>query len=512
MIVRKIIFQKRPYINHITIDQNFDLFKYVIKYFNSFYSIKLENNLNFERNKNIWNQKIYSINELQNILGYSLTHSLNNSNQNKTHIHNNNNLNNNIHDNNNIHNNNAYKDKDNFNNNKIINNNNNNHNSNNFNNRNNGEVVLNKKDLLYGIKIFTNINQKNNFVNINLKMTNLFKFQIFNQFFIPKEKLNISFNDIGGIKFIKQKIEEFLILPIKRPLLFQRGNLKKISNHFLFYGPPGNGKTMLIKAIAKESNFNLLKINTLLMNLKLNNNINKLIHIIFSIVLKFGKTIIFIDEIDSLFNNSNDDLNTNDPQNGIINNSNSNGDGNSNIDNNSKLRTIFLELLNKIQMDNNFNNIILIAETNKPYELDKQILQKFNNKIFIDLPNLQQRKKILKLFLKNEAIDSQLDYLQLAKITKYYSVSDIIQLIKSTCYIPIRERLFQNNGNNFDYNSFKKILNYSDLNLTPRKLTLNDFQNEKEKIKPSLFYNSLAYKQVENWRESYNDKEKEIFL
>lgn len=63
----------------------------------------------------------------------------------------------------------------------------------------------------------------------------------------------MEFNSIGGLDAIKQALCELVILPLKRPDLFNHGKLLSPQKGVLLYGPPGTGKTMLAKAIAKES-------------------------------------------------------------------------------------------------------------------------------------------------------------------------------------------------------------------------------------------------------------------
>lgn len=70
---------------------------------------------------------------------------------------------------------------------------------------------------------------------------------------INPEDIDVTFNSIGGLEYVKQSLHELVILPLQRPDLFSHGKLLRPQKGVLLFGPPGTGKTLLAKAIAKES-------------------------------------------------------------------------------------------------------------------------------------------------------------------------------------------------------------------------------------------------------------------
>ncbi|KNC74745.1 hypothetical protein SARC_12716, partial [Sphaeroforma arctica JP610] len=77
---------------------------------------------------------------------------------------------------------------------------------------------------------------------------------------IPADKIGVSFDDIGALEKVKKTLFELVILPLRRPELFTRGNLTKPMKGILLFGPPGTGKTLLAKAVATQSGANFLNI------------------------------------------------------------------------------------------------------------------------------------------------------------------------------------------------------------------------------------------------------------
>lgn len=58
----------------------------------------------------------------------------------------------------------------------------------------------------------------------------------------PADELNVTFSDVGALESIKTTLRELVLLPLTRPELFRRGQLRKPSKGVLLFGPPGTGK------------------------------------------------------------------------------------------------------------------------------------------------------------------------------------------------------------------------------------------------------------------------------
>jgi SpoVK/Ycf46/Vps4 family AAA+-type ATPase len=73
-------------------------------------------------------------------------------------------------------------------------------------------------------------------------------------------EIGVKFEDIGALEDVKKALNELVILPMRRPELFARGNLLRPCKGILLFGPPGTGKTLLAKALATEAGANFISI------------------------------------------------------------------------------------------------------------------------------------------------------------------------------------------------------------------------------------------------------------
>lgn len=174
---------------------------------------------------------------------------------------------------------------------------------------------------------------------------------------VPASQIGVTFDDIGALTDIKESLQELVMLPLKRPELFNGGLLKPCKGILLF-GPPGTGKTMLAKALANEAGASFLNISLSTIMSKYYGDAEKTTRALFSLATKLAPAIIFVDEVDSLLGQR-DRRNENELPRRIKNEFMTHWDG----------------LLSKSN-----ERILVLAATNRPFDLDEAIVRRFEHR------------------------------------------------------------------------------------------------------------------------------------
>ncbi|KAK1431615.1 hypothetical protein QVD17_08098 [Tagetes erecta] len=235
---------------------------------------------------------------------------------------------------------------------------------------------------------------------------------------INPDHIDVEFNSIGGLESIKQSLYELVILPLRRPELFSYGKLLGPQKGVLLYGPPGTGKTMLAKAIAKESGAVFINVRISDLMSKWFGDAQKLVAAVFSLAYKLQPAIIFIDEVDSFLGQRR----TTDHE-ALTN-----------------MKTEFMALWDGFTTDQNAR-VMVLAATNRPSELDEAILRRLPQAFEIGIPDCKERADILKVILKGERVEDDIDLDTIAALCEGYTGSDLLELCKQAAYFPIRDLL-----------------------------------------------------------------------
>nr|GEX23572.1 ATPase family AAA domain-containing protein 1-B-like [Tanacetum cinerariifolium] len=210
---------------------------------------------------------------------------------------------------------------------------------------------------------------------------------------INPDHIDVEFNSIGGLETIKQSLYELVILPLRRPELFSYGKLLGPQKGVLLYGPPD------------------------LMS-KWFGDAQKLVSAVFSLAYKLQPAIIFIDEVDSFLGQrrtSDHEAMTN-------------------------MKTEFMALWDGFTTDQNAR-VMVLAATNRPSELDEAILRRLPQAFEIGVPDRKERAAILKVILKGERTEDDIDLDSIAALCEGYTGSDLLELCKQAAYFPIRDLL-----------------------------------------------------------------------
>ncbi|CAF0844408.1 unnamed protein product [Adineta steineri] len=276
---------------------------------------------------------------------------------------------------------------------------------------------------------------------------------------------HVKFDDIGGQESAKRALEEAVILPVLRPEMFT--GLRAPVRGILLFGPPGNGKTMLAKAVASEAKARFFNISASSLTSKYVGEGEKLVRALFAAARELQPSIIFIDEVDSLLSERKE----------------------SEHDAMRRLKTEFLVQFDGVQT-NSDDRILVLAATNRPFELDDAALRRFPRRIYIQLPDSRTRKHLLKHLLnKQDHSLTSSDFEWISHETHSYSGSDLTALAKDAAMGPVRE---------LRVDELKK-LSVSRI----RPISRQDFVQSLRKIRPSVTPSTLD-KYIQ-WNRSFGD-------
>lgn len=240
---------------------------------------------------------------------------------------------------------------------------------------------------------------------------------------IQPDEIDVGFEDIGGLDLIISDLKESVIFPLCYPTTFKSSaGLFSSPKGVLLYGPPGCGKTMLAKTLAKESGAMFINIKPSDLSSKWFGESSKLVAALFSLGRKLQPAIIFIDEIDSFMRERSK---TDHEVSGMM-------------------KAEFMTLWDGLATGS--SRILVLGATNRPNDIDPAILRRMPKRIPIGLPNLQQRTNILNLLLKDIKMENGLSINFLAQHTVNYSGSDLKEFCRAAVMAPIKEYMRSKGG------------------------------------------------------------------
>lgn len=276
----------------------------------------------------------------------------------------------------------------------------------------------------------------------------------------------IQWEDIVGQEIAKQALQEMVILPSLRPELFT--GLRSPARGLLLFGPPGNGKTLLARAVATECQATFFAISAASLTSKYVGEGEKLVRALFAMARELQPSIIFIDEVDSLLSER----------------------SNNEHEASRRLKTEFLVEFDGLPSNPENERVIVMAATNRPQELDEAALRRFPKRVYVTLPDADTRSELLKKLLSKQGCTlSPKELKRLATLTEGYSGSDLTALAKDAALGPIRE---------LDPEQVKQMDPSS-----VRGITMSDFLDALKRIRKSVSPQSLvAY---EKWSLQYGD-------
>ena len=266
---------------------------------------------------------------------------------------------------------------------------------------------------------------------------------------------DVTFEDVAGMYEVKEIVRDKVIYPRLYPHLFKTFR-KKSGGGILLYGLPGTGKTMIAKAIAKETGAKMFTVKPSDLLSKWFGNSEKNVRKLFLAARSERNAVIFFDEIEG-FAASRD------------------GD-------NDSMNRVVGELLTQMQGVTNGdeeNGILLIAATNRPWDIDSAFLRpgRFDERIYVPLPDLEARKVIIRNSILGIPGNEEVEVDALAQETEGFNGADVEYLCEKAKEIAIRRVIAGSMKN--------------------KKFTKEDFDQALKEVRSSVAKKDIS--RLENW-------------
>ncbi len=219
---------------------------------------------------------------------------------------------------------------------------------------------------------------------------------------VAVEVPNVRWDDVGGLEPIKSALKEAIAWPLSQPLLFEQIGLQP-PRGILLYGPPGNGKTLLVKALASQSNLNFISVKGPELLSKYVGESEQGVRELFARARHAAPCIVFLDEVDALA-----------PKRGF--------DGRSPVTD-----RVVSQLLTELDGVEVLKDVWVIAATNRPDMLDDALLRpgRLDFRLEVPRPDRASRAAILAVHLRKKPIDDRVDLSVLSELTEGLSAAEV---------------------------------------------------------------------------------------
>ena len=264
----------------------------------------------------------------------------------------------------------------------------------------------------------------------------------------PTEKLD----DVAGLDDVKQELREKVIEPFLHPEIYERFKVK-VGGGILMYGPPGNGKTFVAKAVAGELDAAFFNVNASQIKDKYVGESEKNMQRLFDEARQHDRSVLFLDEVDHLLARRG----------------------------NRKIGTVtqFLSLTDGLVK--NTNCMLVLAATNKPWMLDDAVIRpgRLGTHIYVGPPDAAAREAIVAYNMREVPVAEGVSFQDIAAETEGYSGADMAELCDRAKRCALNRQLTSG---------------------TEESVTMDDFTAALQKVRPSITPDLL--KQFETWRDA----------
>jgi transitional endoplasmic reticulum ATPase len=257
-----------------------------------------------------------------------------------------------------------------------------------------------------------------------------------------QRSVGLTWDQIGGYNDVKKEIREYIEIPLKYREISRKYNLR-LPKGILLFGPPGCGKTMIMKALASEVKLNFIYVNISEIMSKWYGESEARLRELFTNARKNSPCILFFDEIDTI--GTKRESHTGDSV-------------------TPRLLSLMLSEIDGIESE---DGVIIVGTTNVPHLLDKALLRagRFDKLIYVAPPNREARKEIIRIHCSDMPLAEDVDLDKLAELTERYSGADLANICQEVA---------------------RKVAARAIEEGRERKITMSDFMDVIKRYKPSI--------------------------
>lgn len=228
----------------------------------------------------------------------------------------------------------------------------------------------------------------------------------------------LTLDDVGGMGDIKQSLTEAVLWPLRYPDSFARLGVAP-PRGVLLYGPPGNGKTFLVRALAGEGALNVFAVKGAELMDKFVGESERAVRELFHRAAEAAPSLIFLDEVDALA-----------PRRGASSDS-------------GVSDRVVAALLTELDGVEPLRDVVVLGATNRPELVDPALLRpgRLERQIYVPPPTEEARADILRSAAKNTPLAGDVDLDELARSLERYSAADCSALIREAALTAMRESL-----------------------------------------------------------------------
>lgn len=293
---------------------------------------------------------------------------------------------------------------------------------------------------------------------------------------VVEKNPNVSFDDIADLEDAKMLLQEAVLLPILMPEFFT--GIRRPWKGILMFGPPGTGKTMLAKSIATLGQTTFFNVSASSLGSKFRGESEKLVRLLFEMAKFYAPSTIFFDEIDAL------------------------GSKRGESNEHEASRRVKTELL--VQMDGVSGGddeitkrIIVLAATNRPWDLDEALRRRLEKRVYIPLPSDKGRKRLFEIYLSTVNHDiKDIDWEHMISRTQGYSGADIANVCRDAAMLPMRKKLLQIRSQGFNPENIQKIKSEVEV-----PVTMNDLKDALCNVSKSVSSDDMG--RYESWMKEF---------